>query len=139
MSDKKKAPTGDQIRVGNISGSSGVAIGRGAKASVTYGSSADSEDLQKLFAAIYTNIESRPEERDIEKEEIVQVVQNIEKETVKGEEANPGKVERWLGYLSNMAPDILDVTLAALTNPAAGIATAIRKIAEKARVETGRA
>jgi hypothetical protein len=38
-----------------------------------------------------------------------------------------------------MAPDILDVTVACLTNPVAGVATAIRKIAEKAQAEAGSA
>jgi hypothetical protein len=34
-----------------------------------------------------------------------------------------------------MAPDILDVTVACLTNPAAGVAIVIHKVAEMAREE----
>ena len=45
----------------------------------------------------------------------------------------PNKVERWLKFLADMAPDILEVTAATLANPIAGVATAIRKIAEKAQ------
>jgi hypothetical protein len=35
-----------------------------------------------------------------------------------------------------MAPDIGEVVLASLTNPAAGIATVIRKVAQKAKEES---
>jgi hypothetical protein len=38
-----------------------------------------------------------------------------------------------------MADDILEVTVACLTNPAAGVATVIRKVAEKARQVRGQA
>lgn len=54
-----------------------------------------------------------------------------------GEAANPTKVERWLRALALMASDIFDVTVACLTNPVAGIATVIRKVAEKAKAEAG--
>jgi hypothetical protein len=52
-----------------------------------------------------------------------------------GEKAEPTKVERWLRNLAAMAPDILDVTVAAITDPTAGIYMAIRKIAQKVKEE----
>ena len=66
-------------------------------------------------------------------------VQKIQQEVAKGEGANPNKVERWLRTLASMASDIFDVTVACLTSPVAGIATVIRKVAEKAEEETGQA
>jgi hypothetical protein len=44
-------------------------------------------------------------------------------------------VERWFKFLKDLAPDILEVTAAALLNPVAGVAATIKKIAEKARAE----
>jgi len=93
------------------------------------------EELAKLFAGIYQQIEERPEDPDVDKEELVETVEKIEEEAAKGEEANPSKVERWLKFLGSMAPDILKVTAAALANPLAGVGTAIGLIAEKARAE----
>lgn len=124
---------GSQIRTGDISGNQGLAIGDGAQATHTGGISA--EELAKLFAPIYERIQARPEDPAVEKAEISQTVQQVQAETVKGEQANPSKVERLLKTLALMAPDILDVTVATLVNPVAGIALVIRKVAEKAKAE----
>lgn len=127
--------SGDKITVGDISGSAGIAIGRGAQATVTQG--LGSEDIAKLFAEIYQQIEARPEDPDVDKEELTETVQKVQEEVAKGEEANPKKVERWLRTLAGMADDIFEVTVACLTSPAAGIAAVIRKVAEKAKQEAG--
>jgi hypothetical protein len=127
---------GDKISVGNISNSKGIAIGRGAQANINEGLSG--EDIARLFATVYQRIESRPEDPKVEKQEIAETVQKIETEAAKGDKASPDKVERWLKNLVMMAPDILDVTVATLLNPAAGVATVIRKVAEKAKTEAGR-
>jgi hypothetical protein len=119
---------GDKIDVGGISGSTGFAIGRGAQAHVN-----------QLFEVVYQQIEARSEDPDVDKEELADTVQKIEKEAAKGEQANANKVGRWLGFLADMAPDILKVTAATLANPAAGVATAVRLIAEKFRAEAGSA
>ena len=97
------------------------------------------DELARLFAGVYQQIKERPEDPDIDKEELAETVKKIEKEAAKGEEANPNKVERWLKFLGGMALDILEVTAACLANPVAGVTTAIRKIAEKVKVEAGSA
>jgi hypothetical protein len=122
---------GDKISVGDISGSQGVAIGRNARVSIRSGMSA--QELSEVFSVIYQKIESRPPDPLVEKEEIAEQVKRIENEVAAGETAEPAKVERWLRNLATMAPDILDVTVAALTGPAAGIYVAIRKIAQKVK------
>ena len=137
MGKRGKSSSGDHISVGDISHGTGIAIGRGAQATVTQGLS--SEDLSELFATIYREIERRPTDPDVDKEEITEAVQRIEKEAAKGQDANPSKIERWLHSLARMAPDILDVTAACLSSPAVGIATTIRKIAQKAKEEASRA
>jgi hypothetical protein len=127
---------GDKITVGSISDSQGVAIGRGARVSLQTGISG--KDLAEIFAPIYENIESRPPDPLVEKDEIVDQVKRIESEVATGEKAEPAKIERWLRNLATMAPDILDVTVAAITGPAAGIYVAIRKIAQKVKEEMRR-
>jgi hypothetical protein len=96
---------------------------------------ATGDELARLFAGVYRQIEARPEDPDVDKAELAETVQKIEQEAAKGDEANPTKTERWLRFLGQMAPDILDVTVACLTSPIAGVATVIRKIAEKAKEE----
>jgi phage-related protein len=124
---------GDKISVGNLSGSQGVAIGRGAQ--VTVQSGIGSKELSELFSAIYQKIETRSLDPAVEKGEITDQVKRIESEVARGEKAEPVKVERWLRNLAAMAPDIVDVTLAALTSPIAGISMAIQKIAQKVKKE----
>ncbi|RIK30841.1 MAG: hypothetical protein DCC52_06340 [Chloroflexi bacterium] len=94
---------------------------------------ASAQDLAALFSAIYKQIDALPNNPNVERGEIRDTVKYIENETAKGENANPNKVERWLTTLKTMAPDILDVTAAALLNPLAGVSAAIKKIAAKAR------
>jgi hypothetical protein len=124
---------GDQISVGDISGSQGVAIGRGARVEVRSGIAA--KELAELFSPIYQKIASRPPDPSVEKDEISDQVKRIEKEVATGDKAEPTKVERWLRNLAAMAPDILDVTVAAITNPIAGISMTVRKIAQRVKEE----
>lgn len=122
---------GNLSKTGDISGSVGVAVGSDIDLSVSQGLKGG--DLAALFAAVYQRIEDRPKDPDVDKEELTETVQKIEDEAAKGEDANPNKVNRWLKNLTTMAPDIFEVTLACLTNPAAGIAAVIRNVAEKAK------
>jgi hypothetical protein len=124
---------GDKIGVGDISGSQGIAIGRGARAQVATGMAGN--EIAELFDAIYQRIDARPEDPDVDKEEIKKTVQDVQQEAAKGEQANPNKVMRWVRSLSEMAPDIFEIVVAGLASPVAGVGVAVRKIAEKAKEE----
>jgi hypothetical protein len=124
---------GDKFNVGNITGSSGVAIGRGAQASVSTGLSGS--DAAQLFQAIYAQIQKRPDDPNVGKDEIQEKVEKIEQEANAGAQASEGKLTRWLRELAGMAPDIFDVTIACLTNPLAGFAEVVKKIGAKAKAE----
>jgi hypothetical protein len=96
------------------------------------------DQLQKLieaFANIQRQIDARPDDPKVDKDEIKDTVKRLEAEAQKGEAANPDKVQRWLAGLAAMAPDIFKVTVATLANPISGLATAIQLIANKARAE----
>lgn len=90
-------------------------------------------ELIKAFKEIDRKIDARPENRDVDKDELKETVNKIQEEAKKGEQANPNKIERWLKSLLGMADDIFQVTAATLTNPELGIGTAVRLIAEKAQ------
>jgi len=123
------------IKTGNITGSTGVAIGHGAQANVSQPGGASVGEIARAFAIIYRQIQAREEDPNVDKDELTHTVERIEEETLKGEQANPTKMERWLKTLAGMASDIGDVVIATLANPAVGIATVIRKVAEKATTQ----
>jgi hypothetical protein len=117
---------------GNVSGSV-VTQGKNAKVNVTQSSGVDPGEIESLFKQVYQHIESRPEDPNVGKEEISMTVQQIEKETAKGEEANQTKMERWMANLNQMAPDIVDVILASLGGPVSGVTAVLKKVADRAK------
>ncbi len=136
QSTQEKSAGGVSISVsGNVEGSqifgaAGDLIIKNAHVTMQAGSSLD--ELTRAFAEIYRQIEARSDDPDVDREEIKETVEKIEAEIKKGDEASASKVERWLGFLSQMAPDILEVTAATLTSPIAGVAAIIRNVAKKA-------
>jgi hypothetical protein len=90
-------------------------------------------EATQLFQAIYAQIQARPADASVETDEIQEKVQQIEQETKAGAQANEGKLGRWLRELARMVPDIFDVAVACLTNPLAGFAEIVKKVAAKAR------
>jgi hypothetical protein len=54
----------------------------------------------------------------------------------KNERIHQGCMSRRFHNIVRMAPDVLDVVVAMLTNPLAGLGVAVKKIAEKAKEET---
>jgi hypothetical protein len=123
---------GDDIDIGSIGSMVGSVVGRGTvQADIIVGR----DQTTDLFDGIYRSIDKRPEDPDVDKEELIENVQRIQNETNKGEQANPNRISRWLRNLAAMAPDIFDVTVAALTSPTAGVAAVIRKVAQKAKAD----
>lgn len=123
---------GGNVNIANIG--AGAQVGQFAQGdNITQTQGASAQDLAALFRAIYKQVDARPNDPNVERGEIRDTVKNIETEAGKGENANPNKIERWMKSLKELAPDILEVTAAALLNPLAGVSTALKKIAEKAR------
>lgn len=129
--DKITHHSGDLITVGDISGSSAIAIGRGASASVTSG--ATPNDLAAAFARIYQAIQARPSDAAVDPDEITETVQRIEQETAKGSAAEASKLERWVKSIAGMAPDIFEVMATAFAGPTSAAATILKKVIERAR------
>jgi hypothetical protein len=114
----------------------GDVVGRDKVTTTTHGISGDQlAELVKQFSTINKQIDTRPDDPNVDKDELKDTVKKIEEEVKKGEEANPTKVERWLKFLGGMADDIFQVTAATLASPVAGISKAIQLIAKKAKEE----
>jgi len=92
-------------------------------------------DLAQLFAPIYEQIQAS-QEPDVIKSTVTEQVQKVEQEAGKGEHADAEKIEGWMTVIGRMVPDILEVVASTLASPVAGIATTVKKIAEKAKAQS---
>lgn len=130
---RNKQIGGDQnVIQGSISG--GVIVqGRGANVAVQQSSGINKEQLSLVFEKLYQAIQARPDDPNIDKEEISETVQRIEQEVKKGDQANDSKLKRWMESLNRMAPDIVDVILASLGGPVSGMTAVLKKVTEHAR------
>lgn len=122
------------ISVGGGVGGTGIAIGHKPQAQVQQGNSAS--DLAQAFAQVYAAIAASQHPAAIQTV-VQEQVQKIETEAQKGEAADANQIEGWLTVIARMAPDILEVTANTLLNPVAGVATVIKKVAEKAKQQPG--
>jgi len=92
--------------------------------------------FDKLFELLEEKIKARPEDPNVDKQEIREQVNQIKAEAAQGEKANPNKLERWIQNLSKMAPDIVDVMAASLGGPISGLTAVIQKIAAQVKAES---
>lgn len=104
----------------------------------TNASGLSAEEVAKLFDALYRKIESKPaEDRPAITEAVDTIKAEATAEAVEGKTPDEKAVTTAAKSLAVDAPDLLtdaaDVALATLANPAAGVITIIRKIAEKAK------
>lgn len=129
---------GDQnIIQGNFSGGI-ITQGRNATVTAHQSNGMDAKELAVLFEKLYRHVESRPNDPNVDKSEISEIIQKIEKESSKGNDANEMKLGRWVENLGQMAPDILDVVLASLGGPVSGITAVVKKIADRAQQQSKR-
>ncbi len=82
------------------------------------------------FQAIYQRLEARSEDEDVDKNEVIELIQYLEAEVPKENQANPKKVERWLLELYEIAPDIFTATLTYLRSPEANLSPILHYVVE---------
>ena len=99
------------------------------------------QEIKELFAPLYLAIETHRESSPAKKEDLVSEVQEIQSEVTEasqdGKKINEGFLSRRFRNIARMAPDVLDVVVKTLIHPSLGIGEAAKKIAEKAKAETG--
>jgi len=88
---------------------------------------------EALFTDLIKAIEQRPNTSREDKEDLKTNVAEIKTEAEKGQQIDESFLARRLRNIERIAPDIAEVVLATIANPAAGFATVVRKIAERAR------
>ena len=140
---KKKGISNKQtsVKVGNVSDVSGnvnIAGGNITTRHTTNGLSA--ADIKQLFDQLYTAIEASAKTLPADKEDIKAEVKEIQSTVIEATQKNEKVDERFLSRrfrnIARMAPDVLDVVVATLGSPLAGLGVAVKKIAEKAKEET---
>jgi hypothetical protein len=121
---------GDNISVGNISGSTGVAIGRNAQSTVTYGMS--SADVAYLFQPVLNAIRNaQPDQRD----QAQQKLEELQGEVSKGKGANDKLVARLIDGLVELVPGAVGALVSTFASPvlAAMVGPATEYVLDKIR------
>jgi hypothetical protein len=140
-SSKRASGKGAEVSMGNISNVSGKVNVAGRDIithETTTGLSA--AEIKKLFAPLYRAIETRANTSSSSKEDLTTDVEEIQtvitEAAQKNEKVDEGFLARRFRNLARMAPDMLDVLVATLGNPLAGLGVAVKKLADKAKSET---
>jgi len=154
LSDDKPAPasstqmggfnlsnvSGSTITIGNVSTnvSAGGDVVGGDKITTT-STSGDSAQMQleaaldqwrQQLQAIINKLDDKDDREYVEK-----TANKMVTEAKKGVGADPEKVEGFLDKISNMAPDILEVTTTTLQNPFKGVGLVLEKINNRIKLE----
>ena len=123
---KSKGKATQNITIGDIKNTSGRINIAGSNITIT-----ETKTQEQLFAPIFMAIDAR-EATPAEKKDLKADVQEVE-EALKKPKVDESFVSRRLRNIGRMAPDILDVILATITSPAAGLGLVGKKIAEKVK------
>lgn len=140
MTSKKKTrkaipkSSGDVITVSSRGNSNVIAAGREAKAIITY--AATSADMNIWRKEMEKRIDTLKDLLPADKADLKENVVKVAEEMSKGKEVDSGRLERLLNVIGGMAPDILDVAMTTLANPLAGLGLVVKKIGERAKLET---
>lgn len=103
----------------------------GNNISVTTNNGPKIDEVAQAFESIYARIEKSPT-TSVEKADIKADVKEVE-ESIKKPEVDESFVSRRIRNIGRMAPDIMEVVLATITSPAAGLGLIGQKIAERVK------
>ena len=140
MPAKKKSARSEQGSVGRdrivSAGDGSVVIGGDANQSVIITGDHNRVNVNSKFSTIYKQVDERTDLPAADKSDLKSELQTFEDEDKKGPESNEGFLAQRLRNVKRIAPDILDVALATIANPAAGFGMIAKKVAEKMKAET---
>lgn len=121
---------GDNVSVQTSGNNQNIVVG--SNSSITNGLTGP--DIAKLFEDVFRRIDQE-NISETHKQEIRETVELIQDEVSKGEKANEKALTAFLRSLQKMAPDILDVVLAAAANPMLAASVIARKVADKIKAD----
>ena len=141
MAKKRESSRQIGIRLGNISDVSGNVNVAGGNITTHHTTTDwDPVEIHQLFLDIYRDIDGRPAVSPTNKEDIKAEVKEIQSTVTeaaqKNEKIEEGFLSRRFRNIARVAPDALDLVVAMVANPLAGLGVAVRKIADKAKEET---
>jgi len=87
------------------------------------------------FSTIYHIIEKNKDISPETQKAVKQNVKEIEKEVKKGNKARGTFIQVRLQNILRMAPDIVELVIATILSPATGVSLAVKKVANKLKVE----
>jgi len=139
MSRKKQQPSSQRMQVGDLSEISGNVNIAGGDIIQDIRTGPSAAEIKQWFDPVYARIAARPRTAAARKKQLTSEVEEIQ-ETVTAAAKKNGTIaesffERHFRNIARMAPDVLDVIVATLGNPLAGLGVAVKKIAEKAKEE----
>lgn len=88
------------------------------------------------FTPVYEAVKKNKTIPPKTKKMVENTVKQIEQEVKKGNKAKPSFIQQRLENIQKMAPDILEVVIATLQNPSAGIGLAVKKVVNRFKAET---
>lgn len=130
-----------QITVDNLSGINGnINIAGRDIVNNQFTVGLNAAEIAQLFDGLYVTIKNHKNSTRAEKEilqaEVEEIQSNVTGAALKNEKVNEGFLLHRFRNIARMGPDILDVVIRTLANPALGVADMVNKIARKAKEET---
>lgn len=92
-------------------------------------------NINVSFAPVYHAIQENAALPPDVKEYLENNVKQLEQEIKKGDQAEPSFIQKRMETIQKMAPDIAEVVVATLQNPAAGIGLVVKKVIDKFNIE----
>jgi hypothetical protein len=89
--------------------------------------------FERFYRSVYIAIERRPPDPNVEKEELVYIVENIYNEALSGSPSGFPLLRRWLKQLFSLAPDVFQVCTTILSNPSSGLSAEIISLVEEVK------
>lgn len=141
--DSKVTAKNNSNAVGNISiggsMSGNLVVGNNNQVSNTISNGLGAADIKQLFDSVYSKIDALPQldkaVKEDAKEEIRDIQENITEAVTNKGNLDESFLTRRFRSIARMAPDILDVIVSTIANPLGGVGVAVKKIADKAKVE----
>lgn len=127
---------GNSYTVGDISNSTGIAIGEYINQNIHIAPGPSRDEIVKVFTEISEKIaaiESKPKKAQAD-----MAVKGLMEEANNGDNADEATVSEWMNMLAQAASDAFEVAVAAFANPIAGLGLAFKKIADRAKQEKGK-
>ena len=91
----------------------------------------DIHNINVVFSPVYRALKDNKTIAPSSKKTLEKNVKQIEQELKKGNKAEASFIQKRLENIRKMAPDIAEVLIASLQNPAAGISLAVKKVVTK--------